>query len=236
LIDFGSTLGSASTKINSPRSGYEQFFTWRSAALEFFTFGLYVPKWSTIDYPDMPSVGRFSAKYFDPRKWTPEYPNPAFDNRLPEDVLWAAAQVMVFSDDDIRAAVRTGNYTDKAAERYVTDVLIERRNAIGRAYLSNPLTLTSIRVESGRLVFDDLAVRYGFVKNPPEYQYAWFRFDNEKETRMPVPGASSAEVPNVQAPFLVVDITAAGDESRKVTVYLRQAAPVYTIAGIERAL
>ena len=235
LIDFGSTLGSASTKINSPRSGFEQFFTWRSAARQFFTLGLYVPKWARIDYPDMPSVGRFSAQYFDPQTWTPEYPNPAFDNRLPDDVLWGAEQVMTFSDDDILAAVKAGKYTDPAAERYVAKVLTGRRDAIGRTYLAKPVTLSGIRVENGRVVFDDLAVRYGFVKNPPKYEFTWFRFDNEKEIKTPVPGPASADVPDLKTRFVGVDITAAGNESRRVTVYLRQAATGYTVAGIERA-
>lgn len=236
LIDFGSTLGSASTKVNSPRSGYEQFFTWRSAAKEFFSFGLYVPKWSTVDYAEIPSVGRFSSEYFDPREWTPEYPNPAFDNRLEEDAFWAAEQVMAFTDEDIRAAVRTGRYSDSYAESHVAKVLIDRRDAIGRAYLSQPLALSRIRVEKGRLAFDDLAQRYGFVKESPAYRYSWFRFDNEKETKSPVAGAASADVPRAQSRYLGVDITVAGNERRRVTVYLRQAASGYSVAGIERAL
>jgi hypothetical protein len=236
LIDFGSTLGSASTKINSPRSGYEQFFTWRSAAKEFFTFGLYVPKWSTIHYPALPSVGLFSSLYFDPRKWTPEYPNPAFDNRLPDDEFWAAEQVAAFTDDDIRSIVKTGQYSDPAAERYVGDVLIERRNLIGRAYLSEPLALSRIRVERGRLVFDDLALLHGFRKLPPEYRFAWFTFDNDRETRASIADAATAELPRAQSRYIGVEITAAGNESRKVTVYLRQAPTGWVIAGIERAL
>jgi hypothetical protein len=236
LIDFGSTLGSASTKINSPRSGFEQFFTWRSAALEFFTLGLYVPKWATIDYPDLPSVGRFSAEHFNPVAWTPEYPNPAFENRLPEDVFWAAEQVMVFSNEDIRAAVRTGKYTDPVAEQYVSDVLIKRRDIIGRAYLSNPLMLSRIRVEGSRVGFDDLAVKYGYLSEPPAYRYAWFEFDNEKEVKTPASGANTAEVPRLRSRYVGVDITAAGRNNKRVTVYLRQSANGYTVAGIERVL
>ena len=44
---------------------------------------------------------------------------------------------MAFTDEMIRAAVRTGQYSDPAAEKHVADTLIARRDAIGRAWLTN---------------------------------------------------------------------------------------------------
>lgn len=236
LIDFGSTLGSASTKMNSPRSGFVRLFAWEAAAAEFLSLGLYVPKWATIDYPDLPSVGRFSDLYFSPKSWTPEYPNPAFNNRLPEDEFWAAEQVMAFTDDDIRAIVKTGQYTNPSAEFYVTDVLIRRRDMIGRTYLSKPLSLSRIRIDKGRLAFDDLAVVYGYVSAAPQYQYSWFALDNEKETRTWIKDGRGLEVPSSPSPYIGVEIAAPGDERRRVTVYLRKAPGSYEVVGIERAL
>ena len=48
---------------------------------------------------------------------------------------------MAFTDDLIRAAVRTGQYSDKAAADHLASVLMKRRDAIGRAYLTaiNPI-------------------------------------------------------------------------------------------------
>ena len=48
---------------------------------------------------------------------------------------------MAFSDELIRAVVKTGEFTETGAEEYLADVLIKRRNAIGRAYLPaiNPI-------------------------------------------------------------------------------------------------
>jgi hypothetical protein len=236
LIDFGSTLGSASTKANSPRSGFEQFFTWKSSATEFFTLGLWVPPWARIRYDEIPSVGRFSSQHFDPLKWTPEYPNPAFNNRLPDDIFWAARQVMRFTDDEIRAVVKTGRYSDPAAERLVGDVLIARRDAIGRAYLSNPLSLDNVRIDGSRIVFDDLAQRYGYQKSV-EYRYQWHSFDNQSERKETIVAATSAEVPAAAlSPILALDIRAAGNESRYVTIYLRRAAAGPSIIGIDRVL
>lgn len=234
LIDFGSTLGSASTGPNSPRSGFEQFFTWRSAAKEFFSLGLYVPRWARIRYPDLPSVGRFTAECFDPVRWTPEYPNPAFDNRLPEDTFWAARQVMAFTDEDIRAVVATGRYSDPRAAKYVADTLIARRNAIGRAYLSKPLALDDIRVEKGVLAFVDLAVKYGYVELPPQYLIRWSAFDNRTGKKTPIPSATGATVPvRVESEYVAAEISA-GDQRRLVRVYLRLAPEKSTVVGIDR--
>ena len=52
-----------------------------------------------------------------------------------DDAFWAARRVMAFTDDQIRAIVKTGQFTDAAAEQHLADVLIKRRDAIGRAYL-----------------------------------------------------------------------------------------------------
>lgn len=235
LIDFGSTLGSASSGPNSPRSGFEQFFTWASAAKEFLTFGVYVPGWSRIRYPNYPSVGRWSAERFEPEEWTPEYPNPAFSNRLPEDTLWAAQQVLSFTDDEIRAIVRTGQYSDKDAERHVADTLIRRRDAIGRAYLSKPLSVWDVRIENGRLSWDDLSVRHGYIRERPAYQVSWFTFDNETAQRTAIPAAKGEALPSSAAQYLVADIDA-GSESRRISVYLRQAAEGHQIVGIQRVL
>ena len=236
LIDFGSTLGSASTKANSPRSGFEQFFTWKSSAKEFFTLGLWVPEWARIDYPNMPAVGRFTAEHFDAVKWTPEYPNPAFDNRLAEDNFWAARQVMRFSDDEIRAIVKTGKYTDSTAEQHIGNTLIARRDTVGRAYLSTPLCLDEIRVDGGRVAFNDLAVRYGLHK-PVEYQYQWFAFDNASLRKTPIAGSVSSDIPTGSgSPYLALDIGAPGKEKRRLTIYLKQTANSYSIIGIDRVL
>ena len=58
-----------------------------------------------------------------------------------DDAFWAARRVMAFSDDLIRAVVKTGEIGDEAQEKYLADTLILRRDKIGRAYLPkiNPI-------------------------------------------------------------------------------------------------
>jgi hypothetical protein len=237
LIDFGSTLGSASNGPNSARSGHEYLFNWKPAIVQFFTFGLLVPEWAKAKYPDLPSVGRFEWEKFDAERWVPEYRNAAFANRLPDDEFWGAKQVMAFSDDDIRAIVRTGRYSNPEAESWIVECLIRRRDKIGRAFLSKVLPLDRFRVESGRLAFEDLGVMHN-VAPARNYTVQWSRFDNEAETKSPLSGESSLALPRAiesAAPgdYFAADIHA-GDAAKRVTVYLRKQAGAAEVVGIDR--
>lgn len=232
LIDFGSALGSGTQKPNSPRSGFEYLWEFKPALLQFFTFGLVVPDWARAKYPDLPSVGLFEHEKFDALRWKPEYPNPAFSNRLPDDGFWMAKQVMAISDEAIRAIVRTGKYSDPRAAEWVTECLIKRRDKIGRAFFNEVLPLDRFGVREGRLVFDNLAVDHGFAP-APEYRVEWAVFDNASHERTPIPAASGLEIPSSEVPFIVARIRGAG-ERKSVDVYLRLRDGRRELVGVER--
>ena len=177
LIDFGSILGSASEKSNSARSGNEHLFAWRPAAVEIASLGLWVPRWARARFPELPSVGRFEYQRYSPDDFKPEYPNPAFERRLPDDTFWAAKQVMAFRDEEIRAIVQTGEYSDPRAEDWIVKSLIERRNKIGRTYFARVLPLDGFAVCGDELTFADLSVKYGFAPKRG-YSVEWANFDN----------------------------------------------------------
>ncbi|MGH9673476.1 MAG: hypothetical protein ACRD44_09870 [Bryobacteraceae bacterium] len=136
LIDFGACLGSASYEPKSPRQGHEYKMDLKPALLQLFTAGVYVPKWARAKYSRLPSVGAFEAETFRPDKWKPNFPNPAFENRLPEDTAWAARKIAAFRDDDIRAIVGAGRYSDPEAAEWMVKTLIARRDKIVRRYLA----------------------------------------------------------------------------------------------------
>jgi hypothetical protein len=236
LIDFGSTLGSASIGPNSPRSGQYMYAT-GPALVQMVTLGLYIPRWARANYPDLPSVGRFEWETFDPETWVPEYRNPAFVNRLPDDAFWAARQVMGFTDEEIRAIVRTGQYSDSRAENWIVECLIRRRDKIGRAFFSGVLPLDRFEVKDGKLVFEDLAVKHGFL-SARNYTVQWSRFDNESEQKSALAGATSFDLPReildaAPGSYAVADI--AGDDPKKtVSVYLRKRGERFQVVGIER--
>jgi hypothetical protein len=233
-LDFGSTLGSASSKENSPRSGV-YFFSWKESALNLFSLGLYVPYWAHARYPDYPSIGRFEWNVFDPEKWVPEYPNPAFLNRLPDDEFWAARQVMALTDDNIRAIVSTGQFTDKDAEAWLIECLVKRRDKIGRAYFGKLLPLDRFAVRQGRLVWEDLSEKHGFGGAGP-VAIQWSVFDNESEKRTPLNGANTTALPPMDRDgFWVAELASQKTASHKISVYLRRRGPeAPQIVGIDR--
>ena len=248
LVDFGSTLGSATNGPNSPRSGFEELFSWKSSAREFFTLGLYVPHWAKAQYPKLPSVGRFEYQLFDPETWTPEYHNPAFSNMLPDDAFWAARQVMAFTDEQIGAMVKTGELSDSRAAEWLTKCLIERRNKIGRVFLSKVLPLDRFAVQDGTLSFVDLTPTPGppatsqRAKSAPtttgqgrlsrQYQVQWAEFDNSTGAHTPI-RSEGLTIPGTSAAYIVATISA-DDPKKSVHVYLRRQSGNWEIAGIDR--
>jgi hypothetical protein len=236
LIDFGSTLGSDSVRPNSPRSG-TYLFSWKESAAELFSAGLYVPRWARANYPNIPAVGRFEAEVFDPETWVPLYRNPAFKNRLPDDAFWAAKQVMAFTDEQIRALVKTDQYSDLRAEQWITECLIKRRDKIGKAFFSRVLPLDQFEVRDGRLVFEDLSVNYRLAA-AREYPVEWSEFNNETETKTPIPGAAGVGLPsqllNSPAGTYFVASMRDADKSKTVVVYFRNESSGFRVVGIER--
>ena len=84
-----------------------------------------------------------------------------------DDAFWAARRVMAFSDDLIRAIVKTGRFSDTRAEQQLGDVLIKRRDRIGRTYLTrlNPIVDPALDA-SGTLTFGNAAVEHR-LRRPP---------------------------------------------------------------------
>ena len=227
LLDLGSTLGSASSKANSPRSGGEYLFGWKLALKNLVTLGLHVPDWARAKYSTLPAVGLFEGDRFDPASWVPEYPNPAFSNRLPDDDFWAAKQVMAFTDEEIRAIVATAEYSDPKVSEFLAGAMAKRRDKIGKTYFAKVLPLDNFAVRGGALVFDDLGARY---KTGPEggYQVKWHRFDNETERTEPV-NASGFTPPAVEG-YWMSEISHPQRAKQTIRVYGRGA----RIAGVER--
>jgi hypothetical protein len=237
LIDFGATLGSDSYRPNSPASGHVYWFAWDSAAAQFFSLGLDIPHWMRAHYPKIPAVGRFEAEVFDPEMWVPFYPCPAFDNCLPDDAFWAAKQVMTFSDEEIRALVKTGQYTDRRAEDWIVQCLIKRRDKIAKAYFAKVLPLDRFEVRNDRLAFDDLAVEHKLV-DPRNYAVQWSRFNNDTEQKALLAGETGLSMPDAvldaaEGEYFAADISA-GDKQKTVTVYLRKKGGQIQVVGVDR--
>ncbi|MBI4751502.1 MAG: hypothetical protein HY774_23730 [Acidobacteria bacterium] len=137
LIDFGSTLGSDSVFPNVPIVGYEYQVDGKEAVKSLVTLGIYERPWLNPERePDFsPQVGRYGARFFNPRKWKPNFPLVAFENMTLADAIWAAHIVESFSDEQIRAVVEMGEYRRSADADYVFETLCRRRDLIVNSYL-----------------------------------------------------------------------------------------------------
>jgi hypothetical protein len=228
LIDFGSTMGSASRMPREYEEGFQHIADPGDVFKGLISLGLYIPPFHLIDYPKFRSVGHFSAERFNPLTWKARVPNPAFRRARPDDTFWAARRVMAFSDDMIRAAVKSGKYSDPAAEKYIADTLIARRDAIGRAWLNNVNPIVDPALDgSGALTFKNAAVAAGVAQRPESYEVAWFTFDNATGTTRPIGGAVKSAREGADAPS---GLTAA--EGSFVTAEIKAIAVAHPSWGI----
>jgi hypothetical protein len=167
--DFGNTLGANGTSIHQPIQGQAYLIDPRYMLVSAFSMGGYVTPWETIevDIP-YPAAGYFRADVFKPGRWVPTHPLPPFENMTLRDAFWGTKHVMSFSDEDIRAIVATGAYSNPDAEKYIVETLIARRDKIGRYWFAriNPLDrfTSTIKENTLRLSFDDLAVSSDLVE------------------------------------------------------------------------
>jgi hypothetical protein len=258
LIDFNAALGSAGIGLRERRDGYEYLVELGPAMKALPAFGFYVRPWLTIDYPSYRGIGRFESKRFVPEQWRPRLPNPAYVRSRPDDTFWAARKLMTLTDDLIRAAVKAGHYTDPQAEEYLVASLIERRDKIGRAWLTsvNPVVDPALS-EDGVLTFRNIAVDLNLAPAPAGYLVSWFRFDNaggestavgESEissTRATAPSTAltrtrpDTTLPAGRGQFLRVDISAAAGApfpswTSPVRAFFRRIQDGWKLVGFDR--
>jgi hypothetical protein len=161
LIDFGSTLGSDTVFPNLARVGHEYQLDSGEALKALLSLGIYQPPWHARARKLLyPSIGYYSAEHFNPPKWKQNFPLVAFENMTDRDGYWAAKIVGSFTDEQIAAAVETGELSDPAAARYLTEQLSKRRDRITRYYFSRQPALDrfviSRRASGFALEFADL--------------------------------------------------------------------------------
>jgi hypothetical protein len=248
MFDFGSILGSGTVFAQRHRSGNEYIFEPRPGWLTLATLGAYVRPWMLIDYPDVPpSIGRFEAQAFDPEKWKPEYPNPAFDNMRPDDAFWAARIVERFTDEMVGAVVKKAQYSDPRATEHMTRALIARRDKVLTTWLNQVCPAVNPRLlADGVFTFTNAAVGARAATPPESYQLQWFRFDNATGTRTSVGEPQTTSTPAGRAPtglldsgeYIGVAVTARHPQHRgwvrPAAFFFRRGTAEWTLVGVER--
>jgi hypothetical protein len=248
LLDFGSTLGSGTLQAQSTRAGNEFLWESRPTFITMLTLGFYVRPWIKVPYPEIPSLGRIEAAHFKPEDWKPEYPNAAFSNARHDDLFWAARILAALSDDDIRAVVGTGKYSDPKASAYLSDILVQRRRKILETWLNgaNPVVDPALSA-AGVLTFANAAQKAGVGEAAERYTVQWSQFDNASGEHKPAGAEQTVRDPSAQAP---ADLIAARPEyvsarirahhrdrsawAQPVTVFFRRTGDGWSLVGVER--
>ena len=160
-----------------------------------------------------------------------------------DDAFWAARRVASFTDEMIRAVVHTGQFSDQDAEKYLADVLIQRRETIKRIYLTNVNPIVNPHLDAKGLEFENAAVDGGVAKGPVTYRATWMTFDNAtgavrqiSETRSATTTLTPPALPS--SGFLAIDIAADSGTyptwKQPVRAYLRQQAGQWKLVGLDR--
>ena len=235
--DFGNTLGANGASIHYPIYGQAYLIDPRYMLVSGLSLGFKVHPWEGIDAQDHiphPSVGYFRSETFRPGNWVSVHPIPAFENMTLRDAFWGAKQVMSFSDEDIRAIVETGKLSNKGAEEYLIQTLIERRDMIGEYWFSkiNPIDKFKPEQHGGQLSlgFTDLGTEKGvFDAESTRYSYTLTSTDGQliaedKLSDQPKFTDSLPAKENRETRVWVYEIVTLRDgvktAEKKVTVYL----------------
>jgi hypothetical protein len=176
LIDFGGTLGSASHSPNELWRGHQYDIDPGVVLGNILTLGLYVRPWEKQPGVIYPSIGVFDSNLFDPMSYKPQVPNPAFQSMTMSDGFWAAKIVTSFRDEELKAIVHEGIYSDPEAAAFLFNILKERRDIIGRYFFSRMTPLDHFELGYDvegmpYLKFQDLAVIAGLSTSKTIYQF-----------------------------------------------------------------
>jgi hypothetical protein len=246
LQDVGSTFGMCND-LHEWDLGWEYFYQGDTTRRRFFSFGFALSPWQTVKYVEFPSIGKFEGDRFDPRKWRPQTPTTAYMELRDDDAFWAARRVAAFTDDLIRAAVHTGEFSDPAAEKSLGDVLIKRRDKIANIYLNAVNPIVEPRLDAnGQLSFHNAAYAAGVASGAATYRASWSHFDNATGEGRALSATESATT-TIEAPrglltasgsIVMVDISVDSDAhpewQRPIRTYFRRASDGWTLLGLER--
>jgi hypothetical protein len=246
LQDVGSTFGMCND-VHEWDLSYEYFYEGAATRRRFFSLGFALSPWQTIPYVEYPSIGKFEGDRFDPRAWRPQTPTTAYMEMRDDDAFWAARRVAAFTEPLIRAAVHTGAFSDAAAERYLGDVLIKRRDTIARIYLTAINPIVDPRLEAnGRLTIANAAFDAGVASGSATYHADWMRFDNATGETTPLAETQSTTttidaprgLPTAPDSYIAVDLSIAIDAypawRRPVRTWFRRDGGGWTLVGLER--
>jgi hypothetical protein len=165
VLDFSSGLGAGNVDYKDRKLGNEYLFDPPKVLFRALTLWQIEPDWARLPLTH-PALGYFESSIFDPERWRPSYLNPLFDHATLRDSFWGAQLVTSLRDQDLRIISRAGGWSDPHVADLLSEILVERRDRIARAYFDwrriDPIGVPDVR--GSTLTFRDLAVEAGIVE------------------------------------------------------------------------
>ena len=247
LLDFGSALGATGVESKHISDGYESVVGWSEIVKRWVSLGLRYPYWLAVKRSRYRAVGIFEATVFDPKRWAPLLPNPAFQEATPRDTFWAASILARFTKAQIAAVVASAEYSEPGADKFVTEVLVQRQQKLLQLALADMSGIVE------PIVKDDTWVYFSDLENSAGSQlgYIWtiswnrtsgqdqvLKTSRGTETRVDLQGAiESVAGTNArefqQDPFLTLTLRSLG-ASAGVHIHMRVTQGTLLIVGLER--
>jgi hypothetical protein len=250
MVDFGDSFGSLwEPPMLGRRLGHAYYLDFEQVLGDLFSLGLVERPWEDKRYgASGPVFAYFDVDSFEPHKWKPGYPNPAFMRMSDRDGAWMARIIARFSGATLATLVAQGKLLDPLLERELVRILEGRRDKILRRYLSllSPLSDPVLQPAAGFswLCLHDLAVSAGLAV--PAFRRYTARATSDGQPQALAVKAEQARVCSVlpsvagasaaSPKYLIVDVAAVTAKSPYPTrVHLYQlGAGNYRIVGLER--
>jgi hypothetical protein len=228
LLDLGASLGAAAEGAKKERTGFEYRVDWGWTARRLFTLGFATEPWRFArQETGIPSVGNFESVIYQPDKFKPLMPHPAFGKRTDRDSYWGAKLVASFSDAQIEAAIDAVGYEDPRAKPVLLRLLRERRDKVARFWFDRVAPVDFFHVEGGVLRFRDLAVDKRL--EPPRSYAVRVRSGARRivgETAIPLDGIAGG------AQTIELEIGIEGHTADPATVELEKSGAGWTITRV----
>lgn len=166
VLDFGDCFGSIwEPPALGRRLGHSYYFDPRETLEDWLTLGVRERPWDRARFgPSGKVFGYFDVRDFDPERWKPGYPNPAFSRMSERDGAWMARIIAQLGPEHLAALVAIGELGDPLLERELARILAGRRERILERYLTrlSPLAQPELRRGAAReLCATDMVRRAG---------------------------------------------------------------------------
>jgi len=164
MLDFGDCFGSVwPSDAMTRRFGHSWYVDFPDMGADLVSLGLIDRPWHRVEKIDGLEVfGYYDVEEFDPTKWKAGYPNLAFRRMDLRDAFWATNIISKFSDAHVRELVAEAEFTEPRYTRFLTRVMIGRRDKIVEEYFERLSPLVDPEPAADELCLEDAWVSRGY--------------------------------------------------------------------------